>query len=184
MLVRACEKRGGMWNVEKITSLLFGFVRQKGETFFGTLFSRWGNFFCKLFLLHFDFLTFWLLDLGTILMYFECYFIVQSTVWNCKLFKIMARSIIMHNLKRTNECTGWSLKDWMILNKNDSYKHRFFKFFIILFGNIINGFSVFQWPPYIYIIQTNQKIRKIFIEQWVLPPIVSCIIQQLQHFKF
>ena len=23
----------------------------------------------------------------------------------------------------------------------------FFKFFIILFGNIINGFSVFQWPP-------------------------------------
>ena len=24
----------------------------------------------------------------------------------------------------------------------------FLKFFIILFGNIINGFSVFLWPPY------------------------------------
>ena len=35
---------------------------------------------------------------------------------------------------------GWPLKDWMILNKNDFYKHVFFKFFIILFGNMINGF--------------------------------------------
>ena len=32
--------------------------------------------------------------------------------------------------------------DWMILNKNNFYKHMFFQFFIILFGNIINGFSV------------------------------------------
>ena len=33
------------------------------------------------------------------------------------------------------------------MNKNHFYKHMFFKFFVILFGNIVNGFSVFQWPP-------------------------------------
>ena len=37
------------------------------------------------------------------------------------------------------------LKDWMILNKNNFYKHMFFLFFIILFGNIINEcFSVLR----------------------------------------
>ena len=40
---------------------------------------------------------------------------------------------------------GWPLKDSMILNKNNFYKHVFFQFFIILFGNIINEFfSVFS----------------------------------------
>ena len=33
-----------------------------------------------------------------------------------------------------------TLKDWTIWNKNNFNKHMVFKFFIILFGNIINGF--------------------------------------------
>ena len=45
------------------------------------------------------------------------------------------------------ESTSWPLKDWMILNNNLLQTHVFFfKFFIILFGNVINGFSVFLWP--------------------------------------
>ena len=37
-------------------------------------------------------------------------------------------------------------KDWTILNKNNFYKHMFFKFFIILFGNISNGFfQYYAW---------------------------------------
>ena len=31
----------------------------------------------------------------------------------------------------------------MILNKNNFYKHMFFRYFVILFGNIINGFLQF-----------------------------------------
>ena len=61
----------------------------------------------------------------------------------------------------------------MILNKNNFSNTCFFKFSIILFGNIINGFSGFQWPSYTLLyIETLFAAKSCvtrsnhFIERW------------------
>ena len=53
-------------------------------------------------------------------------------------------SICLNFVTFKRGCTRWPLKDRMILNKNNFYKHIFSSFFIILFGNInwIFSFSV------------------------------------------
>ena len=56
-------------------------------------------------------------------------------------FKFKAIVNVYREFARINR--EWPLKDRMILNKSNFYKHMFFQFFIILLGNIISEFSVF-----------------------------------------
>ena len=66
----------------------------------------------------------------------------------------------------------------MILNKNNFYKHTFFKFFIILLGNITNGLMDFQFfsghPVHLVAIilifsETVFNVTSIIINFQVLP---------------